>query len=171
MAHFGGHARVLHLHVSGAFRGDGSPTGVESLLRMVLYQSGLLEFNVRTQIGHFKHRSRPSTELVARPGNASCCFCSLAGSWGSSTPLASTVVMMLPSAFASCLSKPWLLWFLAQKLATSSTPQLPFKISQIPSNKDHKALNRGILRAVGSDFGFPLKVAGALENSPRMEAS
>ena len=28
---------------------------------------------------------------------------------------------------------------------TTSTPQVPFKTPQIPSNRDHKALNRGTL--------------------------
>ena len=31
----------------------------------------------------------------------------------------------------------------------TSTPQLPFKTPQTPSNRDHKALNRGTLRALG----------------------
>ena len=31
----------------------------------------------------------------------------------------------------------------------SSTPQLPFKTPQIPSNRDHKALNRGTLGGLG----------------------
>ena len=31
----------------------------------------------------------------------------------------------------------------------TSTPQLPFKRPQIPSNRDHKALNRGTLGGVG----------------------
>ena len=32
---------------------------------------------------------------------------------------------------------------------TISTPQLPFKIPQIPSNRDYKALNRGTLGGLG----------------------
>ena len=34
-------------------------------------------------------------------------------------------------------------------LACTSTPQLPFKIPQIPSNRDHKALNRWTLGGLG----------------------
>ena len=34
----------------------------------------------------------------------------------------------------------------------TSTPQLPFKEPQIPSNRDHKALNRGTLGGLGIDF-------------------
>ena len=33
---------------------------------------------------------------------------------------------------------------------TTSTPQLPFKTPQIPSNRDHKALNRGTLGGLGN---------------------
>ena len=32
---------------------------------------------------------------------------------------------------------------------TTSTPQLPFMKPQIPSNRDHKALNRSTLRGLG----------------------
>ena len=46
----------------------------------------------------------------------------------------------------------------------TSTPQLPFKTPQIPSNRDHKALNRGTLVGLGSYdiptilLGFPVWV-------------
>ena len=33
---------------------------------------------------------------------------------------------------------------------STSTPQLPFKRPQIPSNRDHKALNRGTLGGAGT---------------------
>ena len=36
-----------------------------------------------------------------------------------------------------------------QKLTFTSTPQLPFKRPQIPSNRYHKALNRGTLGGLG----------------------
>ena len=34
---------------------------------------------------------------------------------------------------------------------TTSTPQLPFKIPHIPSNRDHKAINRGTLGGLGTE--------------------
>ena len=39
----------------------------------------------------------------------------------------------------------------ALKSPDTSTPQLPFKRPQIPSNRDHKALNRGTLGGLGKD--------------------
>ena len=36
-----------------------------------------------------------------------------------------------------------------QNRPLTSTPQLPFKEHQIPSNRDHKALNRGTLGGLG----------------------
>ena len=36
---------------------------------------------------------------------------------------------------------------------TTSTPQLPFKTPQIPSNRDHKALNRATLGGLGTAAG------------------
>ena len=37
-------------------------------------------------------------------------------------------------------------------LIYTSTPQLPFKTPQIPSNRDHKALNRGTLGGLGRAY-------------------
>ena len=45
---------------------------------------------------------------------------------------------------------------------SSSTPQLPFKIPHIPSNRDHKALNRGV-----SD-GKPARGALPVQRSNRL---
>ena len=39
---------------------------------------------------------------------------------------------------------------------TLSTPQLPFKTPQIPSSRDHKALDRGTLRGLGLSLSFSL---------------
>ena len=39
----------------------------------------------------------------------------------------------------------------------TSTPQLPFKIPQIPSNKDHKALNRGTFGGLGSRYFIAIR--------------
>ena len=39
------------------------------------------------------------------------------------------------------------------KKCTASTPQLPFKTPQIPSNRDHKALKRGTLGGLGKGRG------------------
>ena len=36
----------------------------------------------------------------------------------------------------------------------TSTPQLPFKTPQIPSNRDHKALDRGTLGGLGKNLNF-----------------
>ena len=38
--------------------------------------------------------------------------------------------------------------------SNTSTPQLPFKEPQIPSNRDHKALNRGTLGGLGIDMVY-----------------
>ena len=38
---------------------------------------------------------------------------------------------------------------LSKNLPTSSTPQLPFKIPHIATNRDHKALNKGTLGGLG----------------------
>ena len=37
----------------------------------------------------------------------------------------------------------------------TSTPQLPFREPQIPSNRDHKALNRGTLLGLGGSLALP----------------
>ena len=39
-------------------------------------------------------------------------------------------------------------------LRWTSTPQLPFEEPQIPSNRDHKALNRGTLGGLGRGTSF-----------------
>ena len=52
-------------------------------------------------------------------------------------------------------------WFGLYKLEpvglhiTTSTPQLPIKRRQIPSNRDHKALNGGTFRASGPTIWVP----------------
>ena len=60
-------------------------------------------------------------------------------------------------------------------LKATSTPQLPFKIPQIPSNRDHKALNSGTLGGVGTwgpsdlkatDINCPLAWSPSLVWSP-----
>ena len=38
----------------------------------------------------------------------------------------------------------------------TSTPQLPFKIPQIPSNRDYKAPSRGTLGGLGSELQIGL---------------
>ena len=38
----------------------------------------------------------------------------------------------------------------------TSTPQVPLKKPQIPSNRDHKTLNKGTLKGAGACFGFGL---------------
>ena len=40
-------------------------------------------------------------------------------------------------------------------LTCAGTPQLPFKRPQIPSNRDHKALNRGTLGGAGGKNARP----------------
>ena len=43
----------------------------------------------------------------------------------------------------------------SQRLST--TPQIPFKIHHVPTNRDHKALNRGTWGGLGSCFGLRSK--------------
>ena len=45
--------------------------------------------------------------------------------------------------------------------AATITPQLPFKIPQIASNRDHKAPNRGILGGVASSCSQKLALPTA----------
>ena len=40
---------------------------------------------------------------------------------------------------------------MVRELFLTSTPQLPFKRPHIPTNRDHKALNRGTLGGLGKD--------------------
>ena len=46
---------------------------------------------------------------------------------------------------------PGLLWRRDYLTASTSTPQLPFKETQIPFNRDHRALNRGTLGGLGRE--------------------
>ena len=47
-------------------------------------------------------------------------------------------------------------------MTTTSTPQLPFKEPQIPSNRDHKALNRGTLQEA---YKQDLSCLGSLQSA------
>ena len=51
-------------------------------------------------------------------------------------------------------------------LMYSSTPQLPFKEPQIPSNRDHKALNRGTLGGLGLFMFFNESIYAMSSGSP-----
>ena len=41
----------------------------------------------------------------------------------------------------------------------ASAPQIPFTAHQIPSNRDHKALNEGTLEGLGVEANLGLKVS------------
>ena len=47
-----------------------------------------------------------------------------------------------------------------KRLTYSSTPQLPFKIPHIPTNRDQKALNRGTLGGSGFRSSFQVVLIG-----------
>ena len=62
------------------------------------------------------------------------------------------------------------------KIEYTSGPQLPFKIPHIPTNRDHKALNRaplgGLGRAPVSDLGLrPSSQVGLPKGRPRPRAA
>ena len=57
----------------------------------------------------------------------------------------------LKTAFLSCHGRSLSLAVAVSRQAwNSSTPQLPFKIPHIPTDKDQKALKRGTLGGLGS---------------------